>query len=389
MELYILDSLYRPITVVDSFESLIWTERLSSIGDFELHMISTLENRTKFNIGQLVAINTSYRVMEIETIEESNNTDGSETIIIKGRSIEKILDSRLAMGVLGDTTENPKWVLTGTPKVIANKIFHDICVTGILSAGDIIPSIIEDSIFPVDTIAEPTETITYEINIATVYAALKELCDVYGMGFRFVRDPVTYQRYFDVYMGSDRTTAQSTLPAVVFSQDLDNLTKTTKLQSNALYKNVAYVLSPVGYQIVYDPDIDSSVNGFERRVIVVKADDIRDEIPEDAAAKMIQRGKQELAKARPFTSFDGELAQNNKYRYGIDYNLGDLVEFQNEDDVTLMQVTEQIMVSDSQGERAYPTLSINQYVMPGTWLAWDYNQVWEDVGDTEYWADQP
>jgi hypothetical protein len=51
-----------------------------------------------------------------------------------------------------------------------------------------------------------------------------------------------------------------------------------------------------------------------------------------------------------------------------------------------MQVSEQIFVCDGEGERSYPTLAINQFIMPGSWLAWDYNQVWIDLGATEYWA---
>jgi hypothetical protein len=339
----------------------------------------------------LIAIDKSFRVMEIETIDETSEGNVADFITVRGRSIEKILDSRLAMSSLDNTTDNPKWILTGLPKDVANKIFHDTCILGVVNVSDSLSqSISEESIFPVDTIGDPDEIITYEINVTTVLAALKNLCDVYGMGFRMVRHPVTFQRYFDIYMGSDRTTAQSTLPPVVFSRGLDNMTKTTELKSRALYKNTAYVLSPVGATIVYSDDVDPSVSGFDRRVVIVKADDIKDEVPEDALAKMMQRGKQELAKTRAFTSFDGELAQNSKYIYDNDYRLGDLVEFQNKDGaVNIMQVTEQILVSDSQGDRSYPTVSINQYIMPGTWLAWDYNQAWEEVLDTEYWADQP
>jgi hypothetical protein len=47
-------------------------------------------------------------------------------------------------------------------------------------------------------------------------------------------------------------------------------------------------------------------------------------------------------------------------------------------------------VSDKEGDRAYPTLTINEFITPGSWNAWDYNQVWNDLAsDMQAWADQP
>jgi hypothetical protein len=391
MEVYILDNLYRRNVVVDRFESLIWTERFSAYGNFELILHSTLENRNRFKEGVRLALNESYRVMTVETVEDGTDSEGRMILKVTGRSLEEILDNRLARGTMDDLEAAPKWVLTGLPKVIANKIFHDICVTGILNAGDIIPGVIEASLFPPDTIDAPTETITYEIDPKTVYTALKELCDIYNMGFRLIRNFDTGNLYFDVYTGSDRTPHQSVLPAVVFSPGLDNLQNTTELSSIALYKNVAYVLSPVGTEIVYALDVDPASNGFTRKVLIVKADDIKDTTPSVATAKMIQRGTEELAKNRRFAAFDGELNQNSQYKYGVHYNLGDLVQLRNNSGAASdMQVTEQIFVSDKEGDRSYPTLSINRFITPGSWLSVPNDQVWADRGGVEdVWGTQP
>jgi hypothetical protein len=329
--------------------------------------------------------------MTVETIENGTDSDGKKLMTVKGPSLEDILDDRVARGTLGDLTTTPKWTLTGTPGEIMRQIFHDICVTGILDPGDKITGVIEDSIFPFNTIAEPTDEYTVEIDLSTVYKTIKDLGDLFGLGFRLVRHPVTSLLYWDVYSGSDRTTQQSTLPAVVFSPELDNLQNIKELTTINLFKNVAYVFSPVGHEIVYPLDVDPSIEGFERRVLMVRADDITDSDPLDASAKMIQRGLEELGKNRKFSAFDGELSQWNQYRYDLDYYLGDLVEMRNSDGVTnYMQVTEQIMVSDEEGDRSYPTLSINRFITPGSWSSWDYNQEWADLNSNpEEWADQP
>lgn len=390
MEAYILDSLYRRIAVVDKYESFIWAERFSSMGDFELHLTSTNDSRSLFKEGVTLAMNESKRLMTVDTVQDHTDDEGRRILKVTGFSLENTLEQRAALADLSDLTEDPKWILEGTPKDIATQMFHDICVTGILDTGDIIPSVVEGSIFPVDTIGAPTEEIIYAIDPKTLYIALKDLCDAYGMGFRMVQEPNTATIYFDIYMGSDRTTQQTGLAAVVFSPDLDNLRNTNQISSSALYKNVAYVMSPVGHEIVYRDDVDPLMNGFARKVLLVKADDITDVVPADATAKMIRRGKEELAKRRMFSALDGEIIIPSSYKYGIDYNLGDLVELRSDDGTTSqMQVTEQIFISDKEGKRSYPTLSVNRFITPGSWLAWDYAQEWEDVGATEYWEDQP
>lgn len=387
-EVYILDSLYRRIAVVDVYESFIWTERFDAMGDFELKLHSTPDNRNRLPVGLRLAHNESSRIMEIETVEDTTDSDGKATLTIKGRTFEKVLENRVARAVLSDLTTDPKWVLTGLPAVIARKLFHDICVTGVLDAGDKILGIHETNIFGTDTIPEPTDSITYTIDPMTLYQAIQDLCRFYHMGFRLVKDGDTSQLYFNIYMGSDRTSHQTILPAVIFSPDFDNLKNTTLLSTTMLYKNVAYVFSPVGHQIVYDLDVDPTIAGFERNILLVKADDITDTVPADANAKMIQRGKQELAKSRKITAFDGEISQSSQYIYGRDYNLGDLVELRNDDgSTTIMQVTEQIFVNDKQGSRSYPTLTVNSFITPGSWESWTPDEVWADVTPTLNWND--
>lgn len=390
MEVYILDDLFRREQIVDRFESLIWTERHRSYGDFELSMPSSRENRNRFAPGTNLAHNESLRVMTVETVQDDVDDEGRQIMTFKGKSLESALEHRMARGSWADTVTEPRWVMEGLPAALVRKIFHDICVAGILDPADVLPFIHEGStLFPADTIAEPTETITYEIEPMTVYKATTELCDRYGIGFRLVRNFDQSELWYDVYMGSDRTTKQTVYPPVIFSPDLDNMHNTSELTTISAYRNIAYVISPSGHQIVPETGLDPNVSGFNRRILIVDADDITDFTPEIANPKMIQRGLEELARNRRFSAFDGEISQYSQYRYGIDYNLGDLVELRSSNGVTNdMQVTEQIFVSDREGERSYPTLALNQFIMPGTWLSWNYNQVWADLGLTEYWANQ-
>lgn len=389
MNLYTLDSLYRYAEIVDDYSSLIWTERHRAWGDFELHLPSSRGRRTLFQVGTRLSVDGSYRVMVVETVEDSVDADGVATLKITGKSLEAILDDRLARGTLGDTTATPKWTLTGAPADIARQIFHDICVTGILDVGDIL-TVTEASIFPEDTIVEPPDSVTVELDPTTVYQAIKSICDAYELGFRLVRNPTNTQLYFDVYTGSDRTARQTTLPAVVFSPELDNLQNINEFRTIAGAKNVAYVISPVGHAVVYPLNVDPTIFGFDRHVLIVKADDITDPDATIATALMVKRGNDELSKYRTFSGFDGEISQSTSYVYGVDYNLGDFIEMRNSDGViNQMQVTEHIRVSDQQGVRSYPTLSLHKFINAGSWSGWPTAQVWHDLDvDPQTWADQ-
>lgn len=401
MEVYILDSLYRRIAVVDRFESLIWTERWKDVGDFELVLPSTTTNRALFATDTPLGLNESRRVMLVETIEDAVADDGSLKLSIKGRSIEKLLDDRVARRGIDDTTILPKWTLTGTPSSVADQMFDWICRNGNIDPHDMIPLLVTGSAYPAESIALPATSITWEQEPDTLLKAIKDICDAYDVGFRLYRNGDTGQLMFNMYTGNDRTTKQTTLASVVFSPQLESVQNTKELTTVQGAKNVAYVISDEGFAFVYGTGYSSSSppDGIARKVLLVKADklDLKDAsgnavVPTAAqiTAHLQQIGTEELAKNRPMRGFDGEINQHNPYKYGVHYELGDIIEQRNMDGMTNnMRVTEQIFASDDQGDRSYPTLTIQSFVTPGTWDSWLGNKMWTDMGVTDYWNTQP
>lgn len=98
-----------------------------------------------------------------------------------------------------------------------------------------------------------------------------------------------------------------------------------------------------------------------------------------------------LSEYRAYQAFDGEINQNSQYVYQRDFYLGDLVELRNEDgNGNHMRVVEQIFVSDREGDRAYPTLALNQFVNTGSWLSWEPSKKWIDFElDPIEWDELP
>lgn len=387
MELYVLDSLLRRIQVVDAYESLIWTERYSEIGDFELDIKSTLETRGQFITGTRLANNNSYRVMTVETVEDSTDSDGKQMLKVKGRSLESLLDDRSVINPAGDRFTQPNWLFTDTPANIIRTMFDQIVRNGALSLADEIPFLQPGSLFAAGTIPESTTPINLEQQPDSLYSAVKSLCDSYDLGFRLVREFDMSRLYFDVYTGNDRTTKQTVLSPVIFSAALDNIQNTTEMTNIQQSKNVAYVFSPVGFKVVYGENVPTDISGLDRRVLIVNANDVDVNSP-DIDGALTQRGLEELNKNRALSLFDGELNQYNEYTYGVDYDLGDLVEMRNKDGIiTYKRVVEQIFVSDTQGERSYPTLSIDAFAGADIWVSWNNDpRTWADM-TTEHWTD--
>jgi hypothetical protein len=131
--------------------------------------------------------------------------------------------------------------------------------------------------------------------------------------------------------------------------------------------------------------VGDTVNGldFMRRWMAFAAT-----IDTGLLAALQQEGLQALASQREVYSFDGTLPPENAYIYGVDYNLGDIVEERTEDGFkNQMIVVEQIFSSDNTGDKSFPTLAILQTITPGTWLAEPVSEVWDDVPATEHWDD--
>lgn len=388
MELYTLDTMLRRTRVIDQFTSLIWTERWQSLGDFELVIDSTSEYRKYLQPGTWLSLDESYRCMIVKTIEDSVDDEGKKVLTVKGVSIESLFEERVARTSAVDLTTTDLLTITDQPQDIMTSLFSSVCVTGSISTDDIIPYQTTSPIFPTDGIAFPSGLVTISFDVMSLYDAFTQVAEPYDLGFRLCRNPDTNLLKFDVYTGTDRTTSQSTYDPVIFSPEFDNLRSTSELTTTAGSKNVAYVFSPVGFEIVFAPGVDVDVDGFERKVLAIRADDITDSVPADATAKMIQRGLEELAKLRDFSAFDGEIDQNTQYKYDSDYYLGDIIEMRSEDGTgTHMRVTEQIHVADENGQRSYPTFVAINVISPDTWLGWP-NTVWFDYDASSlHWGD--
>lgn len=108
MQLFVLDKSFEVVNLCDTFSSLIWTERYSGYGDFELYLPASMANINMFPRGFYLwliepfvydkngkKIETRNDVMIIEKTELSTDIEDGDQLIISGRSLESLLLRRV------------------------------------------------------------------------------------------------------------------------------------------------------------------------------------------------------------------------------------------------------------------------------------------------------
>ena len=86
------------VGLVEDYDSLIWTERYNDVGDFELIVRMTIENYEMLALDRTLSIPDTTKRMIIESHEiKESDEDGTSSLILKGRSLEAILDRRIVL----------------------------------------------------------------------------------------------------------------------------------------------------------------------------------------------------------------------------------------------------------------------------------------------------
>src|SRR5690242_6166324 len=132
MELMTMDANMQPAKLVENYDSLIWTERFNTIGDFQIQSGDVDRFMTLLPEGTVLTLRESNVPMIVETHNIVRKKNKPTNLIIKGRAFESILDRRIAISAvaagLGDWN-----IVAKIPSDVAYYIIKRICVDGILS----------------------------------------------------------------------------------------------------------------------------------------------------------------------------------------------------------------------------------------------------------------
>lgn len=163
-----------------------------------------------------------------------------------------------------------------------------------------------------------TGSVESEHTYPTLFELAKDLCATQDYGFRFIHDRQQKKLLFDVWEGEEKPNAK-------FSEAFGNLSNLVLTQSDANFKNVAYVGgSGEGSARVFVTCGETSTAGLDRHEMFVDARDLQQDEKTLAAYKKIlqQRGLEKLNEnnQKLAVTFDVDPDQ-----FGDAFDLGDII----------------------------------------------------------------
>ena len=229
MELLVLDTDLTAISIQDTYQSLIWTDRYDQYGDFELKLPMDVSLLSVLQQNYYLYSTNSEHLMIIEKIEIDSDIEDGNSLIVSGRSLESILDRRIIWG---------QKTYSGNLQDAVKSMLNDAFISPPAALSD---RKISNFAFEASTDSRITSlTIDAQYTGDNLYDVIAGLCIDNGIGFKVALSDDN-KFIFKLYVGDDRSYDQDTLPYVVFSKKFDNIEDSNYLQDNTSYKNVVLV----------------------------------------------------------------------------------------------------------------------------------------------------
>lgn len=330
MILYLLDGNFRRLAVIDRYVSLLWVDRYSDVGDFELYLPAQTDIPFAKGLYLQKADDTEGRLMRIEHIRLTEDEENGDYYTISGSGFEKILASRIV------------WYRTR----ITGKA--EACLYALVREAFVKSDIIGRNISGITT--APLKSL--QGGMSGVYNG-EELLDIVisackdnGYGFRF------NGFVFEVYEGTDRSFDQSVNDFVIFSPDFGNLARSDYTQDISAEKNVCLAYaesSQTGYgRLTYTA---GSAAGYARHETFTDCGTDDDEVILRTSAAEVLTDREQR------NTFEGDIIVRDGWR--DTFGLGDIVQLQNDyGNAGKVRITEIIESDSAEGHAIIPTFEV-------------------------------
>lgn len=364
MELTLLNTSLDAISVVDDYESAIWTDRYQEHGDFEIYTPVTVDVLNVFKQDYYLLNRDSEHVMIVEKLLIKTDVELGNHITVTGRSLESILKRRIV------------WKQRSVSGNLQNGI------KTLLEENVINPSLdvrqIPNFIFEEST-DEKITSLTFEAEYlgTELYEVVSKLCAENEIGFKITLND-TNQLVFKLYAGTDRSYGtddepQLLNPYVVFSPNNENLINSCYVDTDESWKNVTLVVGDSKYdkdgnevsRVAYE--LGGAV-GIDRREIFTDATNLSFDdgyggtlSGDQYQALLKQKGIDTLMEHTNVKAFDGEIEAHTVYKYGVDFFVGDIVQMSNAyGHEGRAYISELVISCEPSGISIYPTFQTIQ-----------------------------
>ena len=351
MELMVLNQQFQTIDILDTFESLIWTDRYSKYGDFEIYTPINSRILESCKQDNYLWYKDSEHVMIIESILKGTDIEAGKTLTITGRSLESLLYRRIVWR---------QTVIYGGVQAGIKQLITENIINPIEPERKISNFIFEDSTDPAIT---GLPNIMAQYTGDDLYDVINKLCEYFGIGFKIMLND-NNQFVFKLYAGKNRSYSQTANPYVIFSPNFENIIDSKYLESKKTLKNVTLVAGE-GEGTARKTTTIGTTAGLERRELFTDARDISSDAngqvisDADYYAQLKQRGEEKLVEYKVAKSFEGQVEATQMFKYGRDFFLGDTVQVVDEYGIeSKSRIDEIVRSQDKEGFNVYPTFTI-------------------------------
>lgn len=271
VDVWVLDSSFNKLGLIDDYTSLIWSRRYWEVGDFELYVQATPDNIALLDVDltsdtRFIMRADNMEVMKIEKIEISVDAEEGDFITVSGRDLRCLLYQRcndeerswgeeIISPVVGDIPSNAQTV--GIPYVI-----HQLVNLNAYSPSDskrVIPYLSVSTEPEIDGAETTAITIDAGVNVGE---KIEELCTDFRFGWKCVWDPQARKIYFRTYEGADRSSL------VIFSEEFCNLRNMTSTDDLEEFYNTMILINQYtdedGNELPPDVVTFGEYSGFNR-----------------------------------------------------------------------------------------------------------------------------
>ena len=346
----ILDSTFQRVYCLDTATSVIWINRFRDKGCFEIY------TRADSELLALLTAHETYwtregkdeNVMVTEALSLTTSAEDGAYITITGSGAESFLARRII----------PKQTVWQSKT--AEYIIRDMIDKNIGANAGALRRVSRIALG--EPLEDTTQTIDKQITGKNLLEAIKDLCTEWQYGFKMVQGGGAFT--FQLYKGTDRSYNQSTNDYVIFSPAWDNLGDTEYTRDKSTLYTAVYVAGEgEGSARTIVSNAISGLNGLRRRELWVDARNTSSTTesgtlsPTGYAAMLMQQASETIDNSPETINFEGEILDTSSYVYGVDYNLGDIVQIETEYGIrAAARVTEITEVEDESGYQLRPTL---------------------------------
>lgn len=356
---YVFDQDLNLQGIIDEYVSIIWRPSYYEVGDFEIYLGATdkaidllRKNRYVVRSSDITVesgVTTYKKVMIIKNLQLITDIENGDFYCVTGRELKFLLHQRIVWGryLINDSVEYALRRLIG---------------------ANAVEPVEPTRVIPNMQFAEPKsypEQIDIQVSNVQLDEAITEICKTYNYGWDIY---ITGGKLtVDIYKGVDRSYNQAERPYVVFSDTFDNLYNTEYMYESENYANMTLIGGEgEGLDRTY-AYVNNEVSGLERYETFTDARDISQNLDsedeaisyEDYLLLLEERGRENLADMTVSEGFSGEVLSDVAFKYGLDFNLGDVVTVINKYGIQKnVRVLSAIESEDESGVKLLPQFNI-------------------------------